>query len=384
MHKYLLFYILILFSSNILAQDRFLKCEIVSNNNETIQGEVLFKDWTLSPKFIQFKDINGQEIKIMAKDLKSFFVSEYSLLYKSYKCPIKYYNKFAVPLDSSAVTHIDSTYTFYKILVENPKIVLAKLIDENYYPRFYIVKDEKIRELENYKYTKYKPTGSKHAFKFEKYKTQIKYFCQDQAHMAKIDIPMYEEESIKKYILAYCNEVNKDNAKEFTSVKEEKQLRIGLIGGYKQNITNEKVNNISFGVSTMLHFPRNHKNRYFKMNLDYNPKTYIQLTKFSGYSQKIPINVPASLARLEILGGVFIGNTRFQPILSGGVRFYSTSKIKDSIQSKRYMSAYPIFKVGFGFKKILTLEYSKGFLFNNRFDDQNQINLTFYFQKVKQ
>ena len=147
--------------------------KLVTNNSDTIQGQINFGDWNQSPRSIQFKDEQGNITSKSAQEIKSFSIQEPLKTFESKNLKLSYYKKTIVPEGASPIAKTDSGTFFLEVLLKSSRVTLYEGSDDEKQTRFFLQKDDKLHELRNPVYRVAKGETS-HMIKSEVYKAQLK------------------------------------------------------------------------------------------------------------------------------------------------------------------------------------------------------------------
>ena len=154
------------------AQQQWKSVKIVTNVNDTLQGQLNFEDWDRSPAAIQFKDGQGNVTTKTAQEIRSFTIQEPLKTYESKKLTLAYYENGVVAEGKSPIVKTDSVTLFIEVLLHSARVTLYECLDEDKEPRYFLRKDDKLHELRNPVYRVAKGETS-HIVRNEVYKTQL-------------------------------------------------------------------------------------------------------------------------------------------------------------------------------------------------------------------
>jgi hypothetical protein len=158
---------------NTSAQQQWKAAILVTNDSDTIKGQVNFEDWARSPTAIQFKDEQGNVTSKSATEIKSFSIQEPSKTFESKNLKLSYYQKGIVAEGTSPIARTDSVTLFLEILLKSSRVILFECGDDENQMRFFLQKDDKLHELRNPVYRVAKGETS-HMIRSEVYKAQLK------------------------------------------------------------------------------------------------------------------------------------------------------------------------------------------------------------------
>ena len=155
------------------AQQQWKIARLVTNNSDTIQGEIAFEDWDQSPNSIQFKNAQGIVTSKSAGEIKSFHIQEPLKTFESKKLALNYYKKTIVQEGQSPIERKDSATVFLEVLLRSSRTMLYECMDDEKQTRFFLEKDNKLHELRNPVYRIAKGETN-HLIRSEVYKAQLK------------------------------------------------------------------------------------------------------------------------------------------------------------------------------------------------------------------
>jgi hypothetical protein len=158
------------FSGN--AQQEWKIAKLVTNDNDTLRGQINFEDWDRSPVSIQFKDENGNLASKSAHEIKSFSIQDPSKTFESKEVTLNYYKKEIVAEKASPILKTDSITLFLEVLLQSSRVTLYECMDDDKQPRFFLRKDDRLHELRNPVYRVARGETS-HIIKSEVYKAQL-------------------------------------------------------------------------------------------------------------------------------------------------------------------------------------------------------------------
>lgn len=341
-----------------IGQNKFLSGYLINSTNDTLNGSILFEDWTISPKSIIFKNEKNLEERYLAENLKSFTISELNLNYESQFSIVKYVSKEPISNYSKLFSEVDSSYFFFKTLLKSNYINLYSLSDSYEKDRYYIKKDGDFYELIKYSFYKYNINGKIFEYKNEDFKNQIKNLCGDAPNL-KIEVPLYSENSLKNYFSKYNACFKDNNQVNFTSIKDSAIFSFGLLYGI-ENFSNFKsslpFSNQNLGLSGMITLPKNHHNDFIKIQIDYAKNTYGKLEK----SENKGVDWKSPSTEISVGFGKFMGGGNIQPFLSTSLNFFIMDyfNFKNVQYAKNNTIVYSV-NIGVAYKKAIILEISK-------------------------
>ena len=155
------------------AQQQWKIGRLVTNNSDTIQGQIVFEDWNQSPSLIQFKDEHGIMTSKSAEEVKSFSIQEPHKTFESKNVILSYYSKDVVAAGASPIVRTDSVTLFLEVLLRSSRVTLYECMDDERQTRFFLEKDGRLHELRNQVYRLAKGETS-HLIKSKIYKAQLK------------------------------------------------------------------------------------------------------------------------------------------------------------------------------------------------------------------
>jgi hypothetical protein len=134
------------------AQQIWTPAFVVNERRDTLQGEILFKDWDVSPTSIQFRNKDMLAKTYTGDEIFSFTLSEYGRVFQSKSFRTKYYETNPIGLGQSPVTREDSVNAFLEVILSSPLVTLFEFMDANRKARFFLGKDNGLHELKNVTY----------------------------------------------------------------------------------------------------------------------------------------------------------------------------------------------------------------------------------------
>jgi len=154
------------------AQQEWKVAKLVTNNSDTIQGQINFGDWNESPRSIEFKDEQGRITSKSAQEIKSFSIQEPLKTFESKSLKLSYYKKTVVPQGASPIEKTDSGTFFLEVLLRSSRVTLYEGSDDEKQTRFFLQKDDKLHEL-RYPIYRVARGETSHMIKSEVYKAQL-------------------------------------------------------------------------------------------------------------------------------------------------------------------------------------------------------------------
>lgn len=331
-----------LFSFHFLsAQNKYLTGNVITKKNDTLQGSILFKDWTSSPKFISFKNQQGAESTLDAKDVKSFTINDLNLHYESHFAKINYVSLVPISDISFLYSKIDSSYFFFKVLISSSKINLYSYSDSSKNDRYFIKKENDFNELVNYTFYRKSTENKVYEFKNQQYRKQLEDLCKDASQL-KAAIPAYEEGHLKRYLTKYNACFLEDNNIDFNSKKEYLHFRLGLNYGIDQSYSPLNLHNI--GVSAMLNLKKSHHNNFVKLQFE-----NLYLTKGTSNFQEVIVAF-----------GRYFGGKKIQPYVSASTNLFLYQNY-DLFAQQYYRELVTFYSLnaGVAYKKNIHIEFSR-------------------------
>lgn len=332
----------IIISSNfLLAQNKFLPGVVVTNTNDTLKGSILFKDWASSPKYISFKNQQGEESIKDAHDVKSFTISELNLHYESHFAKINYVSLVPISDISFLYSKIDTSYFFFKVLISSSKMNLYSYSDSSQNDRYFIKKDNAFNELVNYTFYRKSAENKVYEFKNQQYRKQLEDLCRDATQL-KATLPAYEEGHLKRYLTKYNACFMENNNIDFNSKKEYLHFRLGLNYGIDQSYSPLNFHNV--GVSAMLNLKKSHHNNFVKLQFE-----NLYLTEGETNFQEAIVAF-----------GRYFGGKKIQPYVSASTNLFFYQNY-DFFANKYYRELVTFYSLnaGVAFKKNIHLEISR-------------------------
>ena len=116
---------------------------------DTINGEIDFQDWQVSPSTIYVRE-NARVRQYARADLKGFVIEENNLRYEVLNTKLQYHITQPVKQGQSSVERTEPVSVYAEVLFANKSIALYSLQDDLQDERFFIRKDDEIKELVHY------------------------------------------------------------------------------------------------------------------------------------------------------------------------------------------------------------------------------------------
>ena len=357
MHKFIsaFTFCLLLTVQFVHGQNKYLGGYIINPKNDTIKGSIYFEDWAESPKFILFKNLENKEITYDASEIKSFFINNLKLNYESYSAKIKYTSLYPISDITMLFPEVDSSYFFFKVLVNSSKLNLYQLDDKRKNKRYFIKKDGVFVELINYKVYKKNYDNKVFEIKNQDFLMQLENTCKDAKNFNAY-LPSYDERSLKKYLTKYNSCFSNNNIVNYSSKKESAYYSLGLIYGNGFNLSLLKLKSI--GISTMINPAKLHHNVFI-------------IAKFE---KLLPSNDKTKYYSYNLGFGRFIGGKNIQPYLSFSTNLNIERTKSVSFQSnvERYnrdlLLSYSL-NFGVTYKKRIIIETSRILSLNKKYGD---------------
>jgi hypothetical protein len=146
---------------------------LVNASGDTLHGEVLFSDWSVSPKRIDFKSANGQQSTYPASDVKAFGITELHKTFRSHAVTLDYYTDGVAANVGAAKLKTETTQLFIEVLLASPVLTLYECLDEKGKERFLLEKNGQLTVLRNVVFRVQKD-ASYYLVKREYYKEELK------------------------------------------------------------------------------------------------------------------------------------------------------------------------------------------------------------------
>jgi hypothetical protein len=188
--------------SNLSAQESFVDGYYINQKNDTIKGLILDYDWEINPKTVVFKDKSNQQEIFNATVIRGFglFKKDEHFVGRSITL-----SKIATEINEgeSPISEKIPVSYFLRVLVNTPLVNLYSLSpEEDDRIRYYLEKDGRLTELENYQYYLNQSTRT-YIKKVEHYKNQLKGAFADcnEFVLGEVD---YIENDLKKKVINYC------------------------------------------------------------------------------------------------------------------------------------------------------------------------------------
>lgn len=301
-------------------------------NGETVEAEVDFKDWKVSPYSISVKN-GGLVESYNGSHVKRFTLTATNNSFQVVSARLRYYMKSPIPLTISPVDHDDSVAVYAEVIYADKFFELFSLQDAEARERFFI-KQGKSSPEELVHYTiNIEKDGHQFTNENNHYRNQLGGLlndCPEAAKKAKGYSQKYIVAALKAY--AECKGVTP------SSVKQESKslINLGVLVG-SAHITYKGYGSIGapfFGGNVQVLSKRSMNNFFASIEVIYMPG-------LKGDTQ----SAYGSAGQLAIYGGRYIGKQRLQ-----GVIFTGLSSINRSLDTG----------IGIGFDKRFVLTGSIG------------------------
>jgi len=215
---------LIILVQVVYGQDNYLPGYIVKLNKDTAKGFIDYRNWTVNPNRIYFKEtLSGDRIKYQPLSIKSFGVSNEIYEGAIVKREIDYPNEFSKQVELKTDT------TFLQAIIRGPKSLYFYLPSIGR-EQFYIKQDSVFEFLTHKKYQKESPSG-KVATENNFYYGQLLIYLKDcpiiQTEMKYVK---YSKKSLEDLFLIYYKKCT-DIEIKFHKESEKIEIKVGLLGG---------------------------------------------------------------------------------------------------------------------------------------------------------
>jgi len=252
--KITFFVLLILFSTNLFSQkNQYLDGYIITQNLDTIYGQILYQNNQITPKIIQLK--NGSKKTYNSNEIQYVEIfGKVKYFSKKVKYSINPHNIQDITADKEIIWK--ESREFLKAIILG-KINLYKFVEKNGKTHFFINKDNE--ELKDLIVLKYKVDG-KTSVK-NKYKNDLKKVLEDCSELFKlIDKSKLNQKSLQSIVKQY----NDCNNLESTYIAKQPKLglEIYLKGGLnssKRYSRHNRTNNLGGEVNFDIVLPINNK-----------------------------------------------------------------------------------------------------------------------------
>jgi hypothetical protein len=220
-HPMRFFFLLVLFCAfNSCFAQSWTPASVVNSNGDSIRGEILFKDWNISPAAIEFR--SQQQAVVNANDITAFKIYQGNRSFERVNILLKYYKPIVVqysnPVDREVPTNV-----FAEVIYSNALVRLYSLGDEDKTERFLIkMEGQNIVELVNFSF---RISTEKGTFQRDNqvYQKQLGQMLSDCDFGGTTSI-VYQEKAIIRVLDKYSN------CKGITATKSRQGVK-GLVNG---------------------------------------------------------------------------------------------------------------------------------------------------------
>lgn len=262
----------------VFSQKNFLPGFIIKTEQDTLFGEINYKDWEQNPDTIEYRSSSNADIQLLTpEDITTFFAG--GDLYKSRQATIDETPYEILP--GNQIIGVGKSSREGKIFLE----VLLQSSSVNLFMyrhgrnNFYIEGQNNLIELISHEYTSTTATGNHYVVKAESkdYQKQLESFfqyCKGQSPLK----TNYSEKSLMKFVQG-CFDTENKTVITFTKEVESVRFKSGLYGGISLTKfevpfnwgqpTFKSTGDITIGYSAMLVLPRDYGKRSILIDLIY-------------------------------------------------------------------------------------------------------------------
>ncbi|HMG94133.1 MAG TPA: hypothetical protein VK589_28935, partial [Chryseolinea sp.] len=267
-----LFFLVGLLIHNASAQTNFIDGTVVTNESDTLRGQIDFQGWDRNPSVISFR--NGSVVRTYSPaQIKSFMVSD--VQYMSMILPVEQYSLQVKNMTTALNPGIRKDSVFLELLLTG-FANLYYLNDRNFTPHFfYQVEGQEVKELSNYHFIKITDVGKKIVANPKRYLGTLNLLMNDCIDIS-VEKPGYKIADLKKLFTQY-NQCKSPSSNPNISTRRKKLLfEPGIILGasltsfsFEQGGSDEKATaspsaNATFGFALNIVLPGN--NRRWSIN----------------------------------------------------------------------------------------------------------------------
>lgn len=299
---------------------------------DTLRGQIDDQDWEVSPDHIYFKlSAESEPEKIEAEQAETFYIKKTNRRFVSRKIGIIDVSKKNVFYSQASLVPKKFEYMFLETVLQGAQASLYKLINKDLESHFYIETPTGFMELGNYSYYR-EIDGKQYIESRSNYKKQLTQVCSSAPNF-KERMPVYTEESLKKYLVKY-NACFQEETIVYNS-KNRKSTFDPMVGAGVE-LGDDFGSSITYGFGVRMNLPHKNNKRFIRANMFFTPYT----TEF-GEREK---------AKWISLGvGSYFGNAKIQP--------YFVLGLIDVVLSEGGGAGLPlVMSAGFSYKKILDFE----------------------------
>ena len=225
-NKLLSVFVLILISSTVFSQKKFINGFIINQSGDTIHGFINYLNWSKNPDIINFRyTIDGEIKKFTPLDIKAFGVL--NEIYKS--AIVKVDNSSIKTISETPVFEFRTDTIFLQTLIQDTKsLFLYK--DKNDQENFYIFSNNSFELLEFKNYIKKDAMGHMFLIANKRYVGQLKYYLNDCPEIdTKLKNIEYTQQKIQALFIHYYSQ--KKEKIIFKRTNEKLKTEIGIIAG---------------------------------------------------------------------------------------------------------------------------------------------------------
>jgi hypothetical protein len=215
-----------------LAQDNWKRGKVVLTSGDTLDGEILYEDWKQSPQQIVYRSAaGGAERSVLPLEAKSFVINNPNELYEPFTAEITYYLLVPVAQGVSPIDKKVEVTAFFEVLLSNPKVSLYRFIDDQNTPRFFIKRENVLRELHNISYYTKVNEGVVHVER-PNYREELKQILNDCGKPGNKKV-FYTAASLVDAVREYLNGCHQTDNSSFEQANLKPQINVGgFYGGF--------------------------------------------------------------------------------------------------------------------------------------------------------
>ncbi len=366
--------LLVTFSTISYCQKRYESAYIVTNQNDTLQGQILFEDWDKNPTEFKFKENNSEvEKKFDVENTQSFFITSLNKSYIVKKVSIVIVSEL-IMYDKEPTQKKEIT-VFLEKLLSGPKASLYRLKSSEGRTRFFLEHDGTNEELVKFDYQQ-KIDGKMYRVSNKQYQNQLQSICSD-ATTFEYTPPLYEEKNLKKFLKKY-NACFLGEIVTYENPTKRVSFDVAPTLGIDKWISADEIPRLFFGGSVRVNLPRKNQNQFIKLDLNYIP-SLVYYTYDLNLLPRLPISNTGVFQNISLNIGSYFGSKMFRPFVSVGFSHYSIIFNEIKPQSSPFVEL----NLGLSFKRKIDITLDRILVFDVELTIQPRLTLRYYFNLSK-
>lgn len=321
--------LLFLISLNLNAQPEWREASVINTRGDTLQGEILFGDWDISPSFITFRQDESEQ-NFSAREISSFELNDPYKSFESKTVSVMYYSEHALAEGQSPVTGTESATVFLEVLLRSPLVSLHEFLDRDKKERFFLTKADTLHELRNVQY-KVSKGGKVYNVRRHVYRdqlTQLLWEC-PSINTAKLSYSARDLANLLKEYHAYCKV---DYQLQFEQDNVPQQVYAGVSAGRRVS-WGEGHSFVGLGIQLL---SKKKFNRNYVLaevgRLSTDPTEYIDMNRKR--------SIRTGRMYFGVYGGRYFGSGKWQPHAQVGLSILNGSfDTGVGISYRRFLSA---------------------------------------------